>query len=286
MSQYLTHLAALTLNEVQPLQPRLASRFETPVDQSVSGNDDMSIAQELSVSPHLSMQSPSSVAANSSVAQKVMTESGDGQIKKQPDKQDHFKFVEHGEFVIRHADLLNNEQKPALGQSFTPVDTEPVNRVIHPIIQPVVQSSNTISPKDIPPKQGTHTLVERVREHFTETTHHEFVIKEVTTLPSDARQKTGILKEPPLFAPVKPNSIIVRTDSPRVETKTTEQSGMQQISHQFDMDVTPTPTIQVTIGRIEIRATQVADKPVTRSRAVSNTMSLDDYLKQRGGGKS
>jgi hypothetical protein len=57
------------------------------------------------------------------------------------------------------------------------------------------------------------------------------------------------------------------------------------MADQSGADTTPAPTIQVTIGRIEIRATQVAQKSEKKSYA-SNTLSLDDYLKQRNGGKS
>lgn len=46
------------------------------------------------------------------------------------------------------------------------------------------------------------------------------------------------------------------------------------------------PTIQVTIGRIEIRATQNTDKTPAKPRTASTTLSLDDYLKQRNGGRS
>ncbi len=45
----------------------------------------------------------------------------------------------------------------------------------------------------------------------------------------------------------------------------------------------PTPTIQVTIGRIEVRATQQpANSPSTRSS--TPRLSLEDYLRQRNGG--
>ncbi|SFE85569.1 hypothetical protein [Nitrosomonas sp. Nm166] len=43
------------------------------------------------------------------------------------------------------------------------------------------------------------------------------------------------------------------------------------------------PTIQVTIGRIEVRAT-VAATPARKTPAKSSAMSLDDYLKQRQSG--
>ena len=50
MSQYLSHLAALTLNQVEAVQPRLASRFETSVAKGFSDNDDMAVTQEVRIS--------------------------------------------------------------------------------------------------------------------------------------------------------------------------------------------------------------------------------------------
>ncbi|NEQ84522.1 MAG: hypothetical protein F6K26_31480, partial [Moorea sp. SIO2I5] len=49
-----------------------------------------------------------------------------------------------------------------------------------------------------------------------------------------------------------------------------------------------TPTIQVTIGKIEIRGTKPAVKPVQQSRRMQSTvssprLSLDEYLKKRNG---
>ncbi len=46
-----------------------------------------------------------------------------------------------------------------------------------------------------------------------------------------------------------------------------------------------TPTIQVTIGRIEVRAIPPPVAPTQRPRTLRPTLSLDDYLKQRNGGQ-
>jgi hypothetical protein len=48
--------------------------------------------------------------------------------------------------------------------------------------------------------------------------------------------------------------------------------------------IADSPTIQVTIGRVEIRAT-VASTPIRKPPTKSSTMSLDDYLTQRNGGR-
>ena len=421
MSQYLSHLAGLTLNQVQPLQPRLASRFETPAIKKVSDNDGIAMIEE---SPFSSFaHSQPSVATNrpSPVTQKVMTEFNDGQIKKEPKQQNPFKFIEHTEPepvikqpdmpkheqkssidqsfspietesvrkvapsiiqpdlqpsyaisgiehtepVIKQSDMPKHEQKSSIGQSFSPIETEPVRKVtssiIQPdlqpsyavsgiehtepvikqsdvlkheqkstvgqsfspietepvpaIIQPVLQPSYAVSSKDSLPKENTHTIIERVRENFTEITHNEFVIREIAEQPH-SHQKIGIfeesiksepftdrvmteqipfqsshknysLEEQPRSIPVKPNNIVVRTEQSIVPSNTPGQFGVQQTpAAQFGIDTTPAPTIQVTIGRIEIRATQVSDKSSAKPRAASATLSLDDYLKQRNGGRS
>jgi hypothetical protein len=318
MSHYLSHLARLTLNQVESLQPRLASRFETPVDEKVSDNDDIAMIEESPFSSFAHSQSSAATDNPSPVTQKVMTEFNDGQIKKEPNQQNPFKFIEHTESepVIKQADMPKHEQKSSIGQSFSPIDTEPVRKVAPSIIQPVLQPSYAVSSQDSLPKENTHTIIERVHENFTEITHNELVIREIAEQ-AHSHQKSGIfeesinysepfadrvmteqipfqsnhkaysLEEQPRSIPVKPNNIVVRTEQSIVASNTPSQFGVQQTPvAQFGIDTTPAPTIQVTIGRIEIRATQVSDKSSAKPRPASATMSLDDYLKQRKEGRS
>jgi hypothetical protein len=53
----------------------------------------------------------------------------------------------------------------------------------------------------------------------------------------------------------------------------------------FSATPQPAPTIQVTIGRIEVRATPSTAPSPTQSRSAPSVMSLEDYLRQRGGGR-
>jgi len=46
----------------------------------------------------------------------------------------------------------------------------------------------------------------------------------------------------------------------------------------------PAPTIQVTIGRIEVRATPPAAAPARAARSATPRLSLEDYLRSRSGG--
>ena len=48
--------------------------------------------------------------------------------------------------------------------------------------------------------------------------------------------------------------------------------------------VPPAPTIQVTIGRIEVRATPPAAAPARAARPATPKLSLEDYLRSRSGG--
>lgn len=71
----------------------------------------------------------------------------------------------------------------------------------------------------------------------------------------------------------------------RAETAALSQTHLSaagQYSHQSA--VSESPTIQVTIGRVEIRAA-IASAPARKTSARSPTMNLDEYLKQRNGGQ-
>lgn len=273
MSQYLSHLAALTLNQAEPVQPRLASRFEMPVDRGSSNHNDLDIAQESHVLAPAYVQPSTVRPTDSPVTHEIAAASADGQAGQDSSWQDQPKVVEHTKFMIKKSELPGAQQKSSSGPGFASVKTEQTSRTAQSINNPGAQATYEVR-KDTPPTENLRTLVERVQEHFTETTHSEFVIREVTA--PDANQKISKLEESPRPAPVKPASIIVQSGQSITGPNTPSRTGT---------DATPAPTIQVTIGRIEIRATQSADKPAAKPRAAGNTMSLNDYLKQRNGGK-
>jgi hypothetical protein len=76
----------------------------------------------------------------------------------------------------------------------------------------------------------------------------------------------------------------------RMESSTMEQirSAVRAIEPEVitTSDRSMMPTIQVSIGRIEVRATTVPANPAAKTaRSQPPVMSLDEYLNQRGGGK-
>ena len=81
-----------------------------------------------------------------------------------------------------------------------------------------------------------------------------------------------------------------------IERNATGKIGNSQLlgsrrGEELKASVASTPTIQVTIGKIEVRGTKPGIKPVqqsprrVQSRSLSPRLSLDEYLKQRNGGK-
>jgi len=89
----------------------------------------------------------------------------------------------------------------------------------------------------------------------------------------DAAQKSDIGPKPArslVLPALVPLTRLVRAASPPQPATVRETAS-------------PSPTIQVTIGRIEIRATPAA-APVRTARPVTPKLSLEDYLRSRGGG--
>jgi len=275
MSRYLSHLAALTLNRVEPVQPRLASRFETPVEMGPSDSIHLDPVHEFQAAPPTHVQPSTVSATDSPVEHKIATAPVNVQAK----------AVDHAEFMIKKAKLPTNQQKLSSDPGFTSFDKQIGTRVntgqMHRDTAPVTQTSYAVH-KDTQPTESIQTIVERIQERFTETTHNEQTLTEVTA--SDAHQKPSERDKSTHPTPVRPGSIVVRPEQPTARQNALSQTGGQFVP--FATDATPAPTIQVTIGRIEIRATQIADKPAAKPRAANTTMSLEDYLKQRNGGRA
>ncbi len=308
MSRYLNHLAALTLHQVEPVQPRLASRFETSVDKGLSGHNGLDVVQESPASmPHEPVQVSTTKgnlehtklmqprqdsqfeipAVRESSNNSLLDVNPETQVLKQHQPVQPTTINATGKPVAQTGITAPTElpvKKTSSDKNFSLVDKEHVIPAVQSVNKPVDQAFQAAR-KDGLPTEHLRTIVEHVQEHFTETTYNELVIREVTV--PDEKQK--IIKPqtstPP--APVKPVSIKPWSEQPIVGLNSPSHSSNQQLmADPSGSDTTPSPTIQVTIGRIEIRATQVTQKPAKKSYATSNTLNLDEYLKQRNGGKS
>ncbi|MET0646927.1 MAG: hypothetical protein ABW208_09930 [Pyrinomonadaceae bacterium] len=79
----------------------------------------------------------------------------------------------------------------------------------------------------------------------------------------------------------------VEHEGPPGATPSVGLKGIQVTARESGAQSTPPPIIEVTIGRIEVRAvTPPAAPPPQRERQAPPKMSLDDYLRAHGGGRS
>ena len=104
------------------------------------------------------------------------------------------------------------------------------------------------------------------------------VVKSVVSpLSHPERQPAAIAGNEPLTPALQPRP--VSPAPPRLNPVSQPAFGESS-----NLRAAEAPTIQVTIGRIEVRATPPA-APVPKPRPASPTLSLDDYLRQRNEGR-
>lgn len=277
MSGYLNHLAALTLNQLEPVQPRLVSRFEAPIAGDHS-NDHQGLAQEFQM---MQPESRQPATADDFVQQKIVTAPVEGQATKNSKQQ-----AESGQVMARGAEQsepLSQQQKFAGWSDSNAALAQ--TRSDQSLAKANVRSSYELGHPPMPTEK-VHSFVEHVQEHFSDSIASERVISDAP-INSEANQIAGKNDEKLRAEPVKPASIMVQSHQDAAKPNTSSEAVVKSLtSAQADANETPAPTINVTIGRIEIRATQTTEKPLAKPRAAGTTMSLDDYLKQRNGGRA
>ena len=92
---------------------------------------------------------------------------------------------------------------------------------------------------------------------------------------------------PSRITPVKESPAIRPAPIPAPAIEVTSRRSRSAAWESIDAppQASPAPTIHVTIGRIEVRAMPTPVSVQPKSRFAAPVMSLDDYLRQRGGGK-
>ncbi|HRQ40319.1 MAG TPA: hypothetical protein PLD25_20600 [Chloroflexota bacterium] len=117
------------------------------------------------------------------------------------------------------------------------------------------------------PAETTPTLVEIVREQPVQPSPP-------ATTPSAAHEQSGR----PATSPVAIHPDQIKPFAPATGRPT---------NHQPPVTTPPesAPTVQITIGRIEVRATPPTPTKVEKKRPQTPVLSLDEYLRQRNGGR-
>lgn len=121
----------------------------------------------------------------------------------------------------------------------------------------------------------------------------------VAPRPAGVREKSGIDdsaetndKSPrlPSITPIAPLSRVDEQSGPSnrlpviVQSRVAPRLAGDRFALNQQANVSPEPTVQVTIGRIEVRAVQSSQPSSAKPRATPPVMNLDDYLRRRSSG--
>lgn len=271
MSQYLSHLANLAFNHVDVVQPRLASRFENQ-DAPLAPNP---LEQD-------TIQSTRAVPQRHEHIEQAPNPNFSRPL--QSTIQPLVENIYPTEIRVQEIPVM----KPAQAQDAIN-QVAPTKLPATKTPPPTIMATNTIVERHFEqvslPSPNTTQTQQEIRIPDAKHNHLEpMMTREPAKHPSEREDKPEpriIEKRETASDPVKPASI--RVKQVQIEPITAPAVNYSNIPR-AEVDVTPTPTIHVSIGRIEIRASQTSSPAPTKPRA-SNGMSLDDYLKQRNGDK-
>jgi hypothetical protein len=287
MNNYLSYLAARSLAQADVILPRPSSLFET----AASPTSPLDLEEQTVAEPHLP-ELPSSLSPAAPAVRQLQPEP-------EPTVTAVFAPPDHQEHITPHVSPLPEwllqlqglRQQPPPVHSTTlppvapapPMDApagpspEPVTAVAPPptLTQIVTPSPTTPAPETIIERRHTETrLVERTerRPLISETVIEQNVYPRPE--PQPAPPQNNVVSA---LQNVEQKVVVTETRpyTPPAQSVPLPKQQLESVP----------PTIHVTIGRVEVRATQPAAEPKKRPpRAQSPVMSLDEYLQQRANG--
>jgi len=262
MNGFLGQLAALTLHQIEALPPRLPGRFEADSSEPFAADPFDPPTQPLQPEPTLGP------AIREPILAPLKTAVG---------------------------------RDDAVGQGAPNLDPPFSRQPQTPAGQPAVQPLLTPVPPAIPPLSSRREIPAEPRISASADAAAPAVEREMTrieervTMLTERERVPGSDATPVIAAanrqrqpesePLKPMNPLVAELKPIVPALTGFKDAVARQPVDVRPEPRPMPTIQVTIGRIEIRATQTSEKSAAKPRPAQATMSLDDYLKQRDGGR-
>lgn len=289
MRDYLSHIAALSLNLAETVQPRLAGMFE-PSEMGLSSSEAgpvsgaaYDLASELPVFPENAV-TPTTVKPDSTRSASLA-----GVVSPHNEIRPQVASAVEPQFPQQKA-VANDAAPPVLHTHSAPSNAH--------LMEPTATLKRSNGDRAIP-FESSHkpaieriierTVVERIpspspviQQHRIDPVNHELALPRGDQKDQqDTRQFQPDKIDATSTTAVSPGKWVVE---PHIQTYTPPKESTRE---ELVNNTAPVPSIQVTIGRIEIRATPPgADKTISKPRAVATTMSLDDYLSRRNGGKS
>ncbi|MUL34939.1 hypothetical protein [Gloeocapsopsis dulcis] len=279
MSDYLSNLVSKTLNPTEAVQPRLASLFEPQhgiVGHVPQANRD-SERQDLATTTD--EIEPLTFSRN-----KLRENALASRLVEQPPplpRQVAFTPVESRQLGISRLSIEQEQQQshsselPLKSIVSNQIDATPSSSAIEKQTRPLLVESAT-----------QHNAIEQVvsleQSIAQPVTSNESVVATAT--------EATATKSQPILKP--PEQSLIESTKPLValEKIIVQPQVMPYVEPVVPVEPTatpaPTPTIQVTIGRIEIRAMPPAASSSQKQRNAPPVMSLDEYLRQRNQGGS
>ena len=313
MSDFFTRLAARTLGLAPTLQPIIAPIFaqEQPLRQTETDLFEFFAEEETQPRNGDAMQHYWLERQQHFVTQSRSMPSSEQLLVSQPvleeraSSQDDYKG---------HPYILRDYQQPVPMHMFSASEpfqqesiptTTPEAHIVHEEIvvngtipgQKELFSSSNTGEQRLSEARSAHLLppIERQGETPARTADHEGIEHRHTTVMTQQQgdetmfRKRGVTDSMRTM-PSLDNGGRASGDGrmpfvPSVVSRTTVQRKVEMPTEQ-KQSVQPVPTIQVTIGRVEVRATPPSSVPTTQRQTPTPAVkSLDDYLRQREEGR-
>lgn len=301
MSNYLSNIVARNNNQLETVQPRLPSLYESSMltrNSIITTGFDREIdinylsEENIQESPRLSKNSISEIHHSEEYppwqqipySPQSPSPEKETHLEREPQRQTEYIFTRHKDESSTNVDSGFSYQPQAFSQANPTVENQQ-NLVINNINNylQAVESHNL--------KLTEPTVIQQLitKETFTK----EIVASKDTALTPEiqplSQQPATQLVEQVIF-PMRetaPNN----TEKSLIQEKISQTLITPEVSVVKELQPIPNksetaPTIQVTIGRIEVRATTPTTvSPSTKPKEKPAVMSLEEYLNQRGGGK-
>ncbi len=289
MNNYLT---AIVANQFQPagLQPRLASRFESTNHVGMKANEPLESEGFEEAPRSQGVHDPETRSPQTRVFFENDS-SHKASPATTPDQTDTSSSILEKVVEIHHQ--ASESQEPLLQQAEEPllVPPSPTTKIINNFITSKEMPTNTPSvvnnfitsaPSETSLAKAEDTQqvqvlpeqpVSNPKELVKEVHHHFQEVKEVSKV--DPSQVSSKKTNEVTITPLTPNLELI--NPPLLQPV-----SPPPLPHKPEVIMAPTPpTIQVTIGRIDIRATPPKNPVQQKSKAPSGIMTLEDYLKRR-----
>ncbi|GJD15063.1 hypothetical protein RIVM261_000190 [Rivularia sp. IAM M-261] len=301
MSNYLSNIVARNNNQLEMVQPRLPSLYEsslltrnsiitTEFDREIDINyisgENIQESPRLSRNPIPEIHHSEEYPPWQQIPYSPQSPSPDQEthMEREPQRQTEYIFTRHQDEPSTNLDSGFSYQPQAFSQ-VNPIVENQQNLVINNTSNyfQAVESHNL--------KLTEPTVIQQLitKETFTKEI---FASKDTALTPEiqplSQQPATQLVEQ--VILPLRetaPNN----TEKPLIQEKISQTLITPKVSVVKELQPIPNksetaPTIQVTIGRIEVRATTPATvSPSTKPKEKPAVMSLEEYLSQRGGGK-